>query len=486
MESDFRGKLWLLAPLRHAQGLRQSLEQCSSLDKQDKVVRGCELERFVVALELHVAHDSLAAVPTSLEVSASPSWPSRAELSLPPKLQDVVQKHEAIPAIKKRGMGPGHEPKRQHQSVIQKAILEWLHDLPAHIKARLPHTAEELCNGSWSFQVYHPMLLLSASAFQSAPWQNCKTVLHEQLPRLYQLLCSRTRTTHLAINAPIPPHFTPSTTNPHSTSNTLRSPTALQPLHGSFGPPDDPASARGFARALWVSARQNGVQQVFAPRHTMFARGNVKEKLRVAGFPGLGAPGGTTAVDLYAGVGYFAFAYAKAGAARVLCWELNPWSVEGFQRGAARNRWRARIWRGGEEAGRGEDGGADAADVELWMFPEDNAEALSRIERLRDRIPPVRHVNCGYLPSSKDVWQDALAMLDPGTGGWIHAHENVKVSDIAERATQIEELMSQWDGKGKTGSRLVRCEHVEKVKSFAPGVVHCVFDVHVGEVPNTN
>ena len=305
-------------------------------------------------------------------------------------------------------------------------------------------------------------------------------ILREHLPQLYQRLCSRTRTTHIAINAPIPLHNGPSSISPDSTANALRSPSALQPVHGSFGAPTDPADAAGFARALWATARQNGVDQVFAPVHTMFSRGNVKEKMRVAAFPGLVAPGGVTAVDLYAGIGYFAFSYAKAGAARVLCWEINPWSVEGFRRGAAKNRWRARIWQGGDEIGESDDGCADAAETELWMFPESNAKALHRIERLRDSIPPVRHINCGYLPSSKDVWKDGIAMLDPETGGWIHAHENVKASDLADRATQIESLMSGW-----AGTRSAKCEHVEKVKSFAPGVIHCVFDVRIPEAKRT-
>ena len=38
--------------------------------------------------------------------------------------------------------------------------------------------------------------------------------------------------------------------------------------------------------------------------------------------------------DLYAGIGYFAFSYAKAGVGKVLCWEINPWSVDGLRRGA--------------------------------------------------------------------------------------------------------------------------------------------------------
>src|SRR5690606_6675835 len=59
--------------------------------------------------------------------------------------------------------------------------------------------------------------------------------------------------------------------------------------------------------------------------------------------PGRAAPlHGKWAVDLYAGIGYFAFSYARLGL-RVLCWEVNPWSVEGLRRGAEANGFGVRV-----------------------------------------------------------------------------------------------------------------------------------------------
>ena len=65
-------------------------------------------------------------------------------------------------------------------------------------------------------------------------------------------------------------------------------------------------------------------KQTWAPKHTMFSRGNIKEKARVLNLakqPTAGLEPGlentdpearTMAVDLYAGIGYFTFSYAAS------------------------------------------------------------------------------------------------------------------------------------------------------------------------------
>jgi tRNA wybutosine-synthesizing protein 2 len=93
---------------------------------------------------------------------------------------------------------------------------------------------------------------------------------------------------------------------------------------------------------------------------------------------------------------------------------------------------------------------------------------------------PVRHVNLGLLPSSKLSWSVAVTMLDKQRGGWIHVHENVSVQDVEAKQIQVEKQFQDLVGTidvahGKT----VHVEHVEKVKMYAPGVVHCVFDVQI-------
>ncbi|KAF1992693.1 hypothetical protein P154DRAFT_452289, partial [Amniculicola lignicola CBS 123094] len=285
--------------------------------------------------------------------------------------------------------------------------------------------------------------------------------------------------------------------------NTLRLPSNIHPLHGSFGPPPTPhrlssPTPSDFNTAFWVTALQNGIHQTWAPLYTMFSRGNIREKTRLLTLPSVRAAGaGCTAVDLYAGIGYFAFVYRKAGCGGVVCWELNPWSVEGLRRGAGLNGWSVKVVtseqlgeRSGDVVRRVED-----ARVDFLVFQEDNERALDVVGRLSSRGsksagPPVRHVNCGFLPSSWKSWGVAVKALDRELGGWIHAHENVGVGDIDKRA---EEVVVEMQGlldecaedeveqprDGWKGRRTAICEHVERVKTYAPGVVHVVFDIRI-------
>lgn len=72
----------------------------------------------------------------------------------------------------------------------------------------------------------------------------------------------------------------------------------------------------------------------------------------------------------------------------------------------------------------------------------------------------------------------------------MHLHENVHVKDIEARRGEIQELMTRWneeldDSDGTTTTTTTTTEtkavveHVELVKTFAPDVWHCVFDVYI-------
>lgn len=247
----------------------------------------------------------------------------------------------------------------------------------------------------------------------------------------------------------------------------------------------------------------------------MFSRGNIKEKARLLAFhspfhsPPLprhsqpDAPAyfrGRWAVDLFAGIGYFAFCYAKLGM-RVLCWEMNPWSVEGLRRGALGNGFSVRVVRPasvitvgeGVAAGGGEGGevlGGGEVDLEevlaggeqIVVFLEDNRFAAGRVRRLRELAGgegtlPVVHVNCGLLPRSDMVWRDAWEMVN-GEKGWLHLHENVGEGDIDARKGEVQGVFDTWKAEAD-GGKDATVEHVERVKTFAPGVWHCVFDVFI-------
>lgn len=261
-------------------------------------------------------------------------------------------------------------------------------------------------------------------------------------------------------------------------------------LHGDFGPAETDAptpTEKEFDSALWVSTKQNGIYQTWAPRWTMFSRGNIKEKARLLAFKQ--SPSARKqdsdestawAVDLYGGIGYFVFSYATLRM-KVLCWELNPWSVEGLRRGAEANKWSVKVV-------------TDAADLErpveeiissgerIIVFQEDNQRAEAKILRLQSLglAQNLLHVNGGFLPTSEPTWEPACRMTRRSTApqSWLHLHENVGEYDIEERRKEIEQRFKLWD-EADGISRDVAVNHVEQVKTFAPGVWHCVFDVSI-------
>ncbi|KAI0901213.1 S-adenosyl-L-methionine-dependent methyltransferase [Annulohypoxylon nitens] len=374
------------------------------------------------------------------------------------------------------------------QNPIDAGIRAWFKSVtPTH------QQLEELISRApkrWT--VYEPMVLLPSGSFDTDIWGELLSGHPaEQTDALWTSILGAiskksggvgARLTHLAINEGIPAalHSAP---NSHNTpENILRSPTGLRILYGDFGSASADGRAPDFRSAFWVSTKQNGVFQTWAPRWTMFSRGNIKEKARLLDFHRSRSSNDGTAlndalaVDLYAGIGYFTFSYAKLGM-RVLCWELNTWSVEGLRRGALGNGWSVRVI-------------GDAAELALPMkelvsggeqiivFLEDNRHAARRIREL-DELN-ILHVNGGLLPSSEASWADSwdIATRSQAEEMWFHLHENVGVADIEKRREEIEQYfldLGRKDGCGRTA----RVEHTELVKTFAPGVWHCVFDLYI-------
>ncbi|KAI2632601.1 S-adenosyl-L-methionine-dependent methyltransferase [Hypomontagnella submonticulosa] len=390
-----------------------------------------------------------------------------------------------------------NKPKRKKPpppNPIEAAITAWFHSTPL---VQGSQRDELIAQAPKRWTVYEPMALLPAGAFGTGAWKHLLSNMpSDQADALWVRMLAEIskRTggaplTHLAVNEGIPAAL------PHSPSeersrigdsseydlaaeNILRSPTGLRMLHGDFGPASTGGTAADFERAFWVSTKQNGVYQTWAPRWTMFSRGNIKEKARLLDFHRSRTAGSLEncwAVDLYAGIGYFTFSYAKLGM-RVLCWELNPWSVEGLRRGAVGNGWSIRVVKGSDLALSMGDllGGGER----IIVFLEDNKNAAQRMGDLSGLN--ILHVNCGMLPTSEASWMDAwdMAARSESQEAWLHLHENVGVVDIKKRREEIERYfldLAHEDGNGRTA----RVEHAELVKTFAPGVWHVVFDLYI-------
>ena len=398
------------------------------------------------------------------------------------------------------------------ENPIHRAIRAWSETLGPDIKGDGAEWLERHIEAAPKrFVIYRPMVQLPAGSFAQQPWAETLALAGEDArSRLWALILGEVSKrerggplTNLAVVEGIPLR---KSDGEEEEENILRSPSGLRMLHGDFGPAESGSHGAAepgeedFDRAFWVTTKQNGLWQTWAPRWTMFSRGNVKEKARLLKYDGAAraAGAGSTqqqqqqqqqwAVDLYAGIGYFVFSYAALGY-RLLCWELNPWSVEGLRRGAEANRWSVRVVQGedlrlpmGDILGGGE---------QIVVFLEDNREALGRIRAAQEGLGvagDIRHVNCGFLPTSEPTWRMAFDMTDRTADARLHLHENVGVDDTDARGEEIEERIGGWaaEEEGGTQRRKARTEHVELVKTYAPGVWHCVFDVRVQIVSSGN
>ncbi|KAH8205663.1 hypothetical protein TruAng_000157 [Truncatella angustata] len=442
---------------------------------------------------------------------------------------------------------PSRPKKAKPPNAVEVALNTWFASLPEGVLA--DHNIQALvAQAPKGWSVYEPMVLLPAGSFTSEAW---RAVL-EHIPSggaadLWERILANipkpsrhAKLTHLAANEGIPLH-----SGDGAEENILRSPIGLRTLYGDFGPSAVLDAAKRITpedldKAFWVSTTQNGIYQKWAPRWTMFSRGNVKEKARLLDFhkpsPSQSrenrvmsqkALKNRWAVDLYAGIGYFTFSYAKLGL-HVLCWELNPWSVAGLKQAASPNGFDVRVIEG-EDLQNLDMRTILAQPSQITVFVESNVNAKRRIDQLRklggeldmndDGDPDsnsgiktkssnssykssdssmrhsdlveedegevrslntveVLHINGGFLPTSEPTWQDAWNLVREGRKAWLHLHENVGVNDIEKRKAEILQL---FDGfcTSEGLMRHITVEHVEQVKTFAPGVWHCVFDVYI-------
>src|SRR5579871_2115367 len=231
---------------------------------------------------------------------------------------------------------------------LAEAVRRFIHGFDSTRLEELPTSIESLILAlPHSYSIYPPLLLLPYNAFAAPEWEYLLHLVMNDNDRshFFQYLTEQMGVTHIAIDRPIPSHIPGS-----DTPNVQRRP-YITCLYGEFGDHTSTSEVTSscFNDAFWVSTKQNGITQIWAPLYTMFSRGNVKEKTRLLRLSSTTLPPpegakGQCMIDMYAGIGYFAFSYIKAGLRKVLCFELNPWSVEGLRRGALANSWKCEIF----------------------------------------------------------------------------------------------------------------------------------------------
>ncbi len=201
--------------------------------------------------------------------------------------------------------------------------------------------------------------------------------------------------------------------------------------------------------STWVEFSDYGVHFGFDASKVMFSSGNVTERHRIGSID----MKGETVVDAYAGAGYYTLPMlVRSQAVRVHACEMNPASIEGLRWAASKN---------------------GVGDL-LSVHEGDNQTTMPGLAGVADRC------HLGLLPSSEAVWQHALACLKP-SGGWLHIHMNVEKEKVQAWSDETVHALKQFaQDSGRNWS--IEAKHIERVKSYSPGVLHVVLDVQC--VPN--
>lgn len=342
-------------------------------------------------------------------------------------------------------ISPAQPPAEISNSSLHSTISSYLTSKNAPSTLSIPK--------KWS--LYKPMVLFNDGSFNNG-WKEFLT------DEFFRLILDRfPGFTHVAVNKPI------------IELDAMRRPFNVLPLYGDFGPEPTPQllqkpTQKDFQEAFWCGVTQNGIAQTWAPRYTMFSRGNIKEKKRL--LDNYKRLENTMVVDMYAGIGYFTLSYLSNGAV-VFCWEINGWSVEGLCRGLERNGFTFVVIYENETLSSARFDQLRHSGTQAFIFLESNEFAPTRLQQLDESLQPIRHYNLGLLPLLKPSWtlvKDILRLPSQHhKKAVVHIHENVHRSEFQQIAHEGE---SKFDGC---------CVHIEPVKTFAPDVWHVVVDVEV-------
>lgn len=273
----------------------------------------------------------------------------------------------------------------------------------------------------------------------------------------------------------------------------------------------------------WITVKENGISYSFDITRVMFCSGNVTERTRMASPPirDIDTESSEVIVDLYAGIGYYTIPFLRyhTRTTHVHCCEWNKDSLVALRFNLEANGVdpaRYTIHAGDNRATMGVSVPSNAQDIvggsglgqgsstQSYENTDLSGDALDDkiIDDLRKGQSPLHgvadRVNLGLIPSSKQGWPLAVAALKP-SGGWVHVHDNVKDTDIevwaealCSRFSALGEMiwrdMSRFEGgivvkKSNIawGGWTVQCKHIERVKSYAPHVVHVVADLWIEE-----
>jgi hypothetical protein len=222
-------------------------------------------------------------------------------------------------------------------------------------------------------------------------------------------------------------------------------------LKNSSSPPS--SSSSSLPSTTWITVTEQGIRQSFDLTKVMFSRGNVSEKIR---FGKTLVQENEIILDMYTGIGYYTLpAIIHGKASFVYACEWNTYAVNALRYNIKDNK----------------------IENKVKILEGDCREQVGK----HNLTNMVDRVSLGLLPSSEGGWRYAIKALKVPTGGWLHIHGNVPAKEM--------ELWTTWvchrlDVLAKEENRpdnwFILCNHVERVKSFAPTVFHYVADIFVG------
>eukprot|EP00550_Attheya_septentrionalis_P009133 CAMPEP_0198285718 /NCGR_PEP_ID=MMETSP1449-20131203/4957_1 /TAXON_ID=420275 /ORGANISM="Attheya septentrionalis, Strain CCMP2084" /LENGTH=448 /DNA_ID=CAMNT_0043983237 /DNA_START=309 /DNA_END=1652 /DNA_ORIENTATION=- len=221
----------------------------------------------------------------------------------------------------------------------------------------------------------------------------------------------------------------------------------------------------------WITVTEQGIAQSFDLTRVMFSRGNITEKIR---FGQTLVQSEELVLDLYAGIGYYTLpALIKGRAKHVYACEWNAEAAACLRTNLVDN---------------------GISSDRCTVLEGDCRTSMQLQQQLWNQKNHGHHhgikggggggvdrVSLGLLPSSEGGWPTAVSCLRNDRGGWLHVHGNVPVSERDTWALWLcSRLISFAHNVNYDEQWVAICEHVERVKSFAPKIDHYVADVFVG------
>lgn len=185
--------------------------------------------------------------------------------------------------------------------------------------------------------------------------------------------------------------------------------------------------------------KENNILYTLDPQQIMFSSGNMDERLRMAHIQCTDE----TIIDLFTGIGYFTLPLAVyAHPKKIIACEINPVSYGFLQQNIYQNN------------------------------VVDKVEPLLGDNRITAPKHQADRILMGYLHETHTFLPTAFNCLKP-SGGIIHYHTTVSKKHVSILPTTvIEPLANKYD-------LTIQVHHIQQVKSYAPGILHVVYDLEV-------